>query len=155
MYAAITAFGTSLPSGVDRIIGHVTKDERNPLFVQDTPWEPRIDNGYPNVAYDPTAENGTYQMWYGDCVRGCGTQILLYANSSDGLSWTKPDLGLFDVGLVRKDLAHIGKHNNIILKGGGIGVYKDMHDGNASRRYKAFGVGCFSPTGNTGTYSLQ
>lgn len=46
-------------------------------------------------------------------------KVLLYANSSDGLTWGKPKLGLFDVGSVRKDLAHIGKANNIIMKGGG------------------------------------
>ena len=30
-----------------------TKDTKNnPLFIQDMPWEIRIDNGYPNVIYD-------------------------------------------------------------------------------------------------------
>ena len=51
------------------------------LFTQDRPWEPRLDNGYPNVIkdYTPTGEE-RWQLWYGDCVKGCGTQILLYAN---------------------------------------------------------------------------
>ena len=48
---------------------------------------------------------------------GCGTQILLYANSTDGLKWDKPNLGLFDVAEVRPDLAKFGKENNIIMKG--------------------------------------
>ena len=33
-----------------------------------------------------------------------GAQLVLFANSSDGLSWEKPELGLFDMGTVRPDL---------------------------------------------------
>jgi hypothetical protein len=80
-------------------------------------------------------------------IKGCGTQILLYANSSDGLTWEKPSLGLYDVKEVRPDLAKYGKNNNIIMKGGGLGIYKDMHDTNASRRFKCFGQGCAGASG--------
>eukprot|EP00039_Didymoeca_costata_P002400 m.59923 g.59923 ORF g.59923 m.59923 type:complete len:495 (-) comp11280_c0_seq6:124-1608(-) len=147
MFAAIALNRTNLPSGIQYVIGTVQKHAGNPLFVQDKPWEPRLDNGYPNVVYSPDDDLGAYRLWYGDCVKGCGTQILLFANSSDGLAWDKPELGLFDVGTVRPDLAHIGTKNNILLKGGGIGVYKDEHEKNASARYKAFGVGCFAKGG--------
>ena len=34
-------------------VGTPTKYEGNPLRTQDRPWEPRIDNGYPNVIHDP------------------------------------------------------------------------------------------------------
>merc|ERR1719291_1301954 len=75
--------------GVKLVIGEVRKSLHNPLFVQDKPWEPRLDNGYPNVIYDPENKDGlgTYRCFYGDCVKGCGSQILLYANSSDGIEW--------------------------------------------------------------------
>ena len=132
-------------SGVSTVIGKVEKHSSNPLFVQDKPWEPRLDNGYPNVVFEP--ETGSWRCWYGDCVKGCGSQILLYANSTDGLVWDKPDLGMFDVKEVRPDLASIGTKNNIIMKGGGLGIYKDLHDKNASRRYKCFGEGCAGATG--------
>ena len=33
-------------------IGTIRKDKRNPLFVEDKPWEPRYDNVYCNVIYD-------------------------------------------------------------------------------------------------------
>lgn len=80
----------------------------------------------PNIVFDQnnTDGQGAWRCWYGDCVKGCGSQILLYANSSDGLQWEKPDLGLFDVKEVRPDLASIGTKNNIIMKGGGLGIYK-------------------------------
>ena len=143
-HAAILLKGVEgkLPSGLSRVSGVATRSAR-PLFEQDKPWEPRLDNGYPNVV-PPDASNGAWQLWYGDCVKGCGTQILLYANSSDGLSWRKPALGLFDVGAVRPDLKAIGKENNIVLEGGGIGVYKDPAEKDEARRYKAFGPGCYS-----------
>ena len=58
------------------------------------PWEPRLDNGYPNVI-PPEPGSVEWRLYYGDCVNGCAQQILLFANSSDGLSWTKPDLGIW------------------------------------------------------------
>eukprot|EP01079_Euglenida_sp_SAG-EU17-18_P001301 gene1301-2725_t len=140
-----------------------------PHEPQDKPWEPRLDNGYPNVVPpDPSAAPGSsassWQMWYGDCVKGCGTQILLYANSSDGLEWEKPSLGQFDIGqtppyfstFLAPDtpmplcylpwpvalglLLHVGL--------GGISVYRDPHEKNVSRKYKAFGPACYP--GSTG-----
>ena len=123
----------------------------------------------PNVIYDEDNSDGQgkWRCWYGDCVSGCGTQarplsvqfdstgliclsivqILLYANSSDGLIWEKPELGLYDVKNVRKDLAQYGKANNIIMKGGGLGIYKDPHEVNSSRKFKCFGEGCAGATG--------
>ena len=88
-------------------VGTVEKHP-SPLLVQDQPWEPRLDNGYPNVI-PPSAATASWQLFYGDCVSGCGTQILLYANSTDGMVWHKPKLGLFDVGTVRPDLSYIGR----------------------------------------------
>ena len=132
-------------AGVATVIGKVQKHPSNPLFVQDRPWEPRLDNGYPNVVYEP--DTGVWRCWYGDCVKGCGSQILLYANSTDGLEWDKPELGMFDVAKVRPDLASLGTKNNIIMQGGGLGIYRDLHEQNASRRYKCFGQGCAGASG--------
>jgi len=95
----------------------------------------------------PHDGTSAWQLWYGDCVRGCGTQLLLYANSTDGLAWQKPALGLFDLTQVRPDLASIGKANNVVLEGGGIGVYRDPSETDPSRRFKAFGPGCYGAGG--------
>jgi hypothetical protein len=134
-YSILAAIST-LPPGIITKIGQISKHASNPLFNQTTPWEPRLDNGYPNII---KKSSSSYECFYGDCVSGCGKQILLYANSTDGLVWNKPNLGIYDVGQVREDLKHIGKNNNIIMNGGGIGVYYDAHETNTSQSYKAFG----------------
>ena len=45
------------PQAMENACIQVTPPEKdrvhNPLFTQDQPWEIRIDNGYPNVLYDP------------------------------------------------------------------------------------------------------
>ena len=140
-YAAIALAG-KLPDGLSRATGVASRDP-SPLFGQDKPWEPRLDNGYPNIVA-PAAEGGAWQLWYGNCVKGCATQLLLYANSTDGVAWHKPELGLFHLGTVRPDLQAIGTRNNIVLEGGGIGVYHDLTEPDAARRYKAFGPGCYT-----------
>ena len=86
-YAAIALAG-KLPDGLSRVTG-VASRSPSPLFGQDKPWEPRLDNGYPNIVA-PASEGGAWQLWYGDCVKGCSTQLLLYANSTDGVAWHKP-----------------------------------------------------------------
>jgi hypothetical protein len=78
-YASATTPSSTIPvisladrtpvKGVGMVIGTVEKHAKNPLFVQDKPWEPRLDNGYPNVVYDPTDPQGAYRCWYGDCVK--------------------------------------------------------------------------------------
>ena len=66
------------------------------VLVHDRPWEGNV-CFYHTVLYD----NGKYQMYYrgahyddiGD--RSIGSQVVCYAESDDGISWNKPDLGLF------------------------------------------------------------
>ena len=100
------------------------------LFDQDQPWEQRIDNGYPNVVYAPGDPGGDWKLWYGTCFEphNCGKQLLLFANSSDGIAWTKPHLGRYDLAAVFPALAKLGKANNIVMYGGGLGVYRDEHE---------------------------
>ena len=137
-------------------MGAPTKHVANPLFSQDLPWESppgRIDNGYPNVVPPADVRHGghTYfQLWYGTLAYD-GTrhrQLLCYAVSKDGIHWEKPELGIFDLDSAGiPPLAGFGKANNIIVEGGGIGVYRDPHDPDPARRYKAIGPGCWlSPT---------
>ena len=139
-HAAIAAIDLSRPHpGVALAVGTVVKHPA-PLFQQDTPWETRIDNGYPNAMRSPS---GTWRLFYGTCEKSCSSQLLLYANSSDGITWHKPSLGLFDLGKVRPDLKAIGKENNILLQGGGIGIFEDIDATAPSRRFIAFGPGCY------------
>jgi hypothetical protein len=158
--AAISIMAT-LGDGLSLGIGTMKKSPHNPLFGQDTPWEPRLDNGYPNIVppapgvkdgakEEPKGREASWQLWYGDCVQGCNSQIVLYANSTDGIHWEKPSLNLFDVSTVRPDLKHIGKANNIVMKGGGVGVFRDDHEQDLTRRYKALGEACYLRQGDGG-----
>ena len=136
-----------LPPGIDIVLGRVSK-HKVPLFGQDRPWEPRLDNGYANVAYDPSDPHGRWRLWYGGCIGPddalCATQTLSYARSDDGLVWEKPSLGAFDLSsaLLRPKIsvrvARAGKQiktrNNIILQCAGCGVLK------SEGRFQAVGV---------------
>jgi len=131
--------------------GTVKKNENNPLFVEDKPWEPRYDNMYPNVIYDE--EEKLYKCWYCPFIVDRKTtstpvekrnpesrrymnpsgreEALLYATSKDGIHWEKPQLGIVEF--------HRSKKNNIVCRGlGGSGVIKDQRDPDPKRRYKAF-----------------
>ena len=77
----------------------------------------------------------------------------MYANSTDGLRWRKPDLGIYDATnhfpAIPKAEA---KQNNIVMYGGGLGVFKDAHETNPALRYKIAGgspAGCYSASGAT------
>jgi len=146
-------------------VGTVHKDEHNPLFGEDRPWEPRFDNPYCTFIYDE--EKKIYKCWYslfiksgprGDFPgeglapekrawvnwregrRGCG---VCYATSEDGIHWEKPDLGVVEFQGSRK--------NNIVIKyTHGVTVIKDRHETDPEKRYKAIhgeGAVWFSPDG--------
>eukprot|EP01043_Picozoa_sp_COSAG02_P037712 COSAG02_NODE_2850_length_7897_cov_2.970633_7_plen_568_part_00 len=135
-YAAISIVA-QMEGDVQRVIGHTTKHSSNPLFVQDTPQESRIDNGYPNVV--PPSSDGrdaAWQLWYGTC--GVANQAILYANSTDGLMWQKPSLGRVTFG----PKGNGSKQNNIVMIGPGTGVFRDEHAADPSQRYVAFGTFC-------------
>ena len=93
------------PYLIDRLDGASLKlHEPQPAgtaIKYDRPWEGR------GCAYITVLEDdGVYRMYYrgspGDCP-----EVTCYAESADGIEWTKPDLGLFDV-LGTRD-------NNVIL----------------------------------------
>ncbi len=137
---------------VELTVGVVQKDENNPLFREDKPWEPRFDNPYSSIVFDE--EEKIYKCWYsiftrsggrGDFpgeglpsekrarvdwregVRGFG---LCYATSKDGIHWEKPELGLIDFGG--------SKQNNIVIEySHGVAVIKDRHETDPQKLYKA------------------
>ena len=144
-------------SGVGIVLGSVQKHPKNPLFGEDyfaipsRPWETRFDNVYPSMVLDP--DFGLFRVWYfsfltdsdmadiplaerpfrtyGSPVREDG---LLYAESRDGITWSKPELGLIEF--------QGGTANNIVMstESHGIhsgGVLLDEHETDPVRRYKA------------------
>ena len=86
--------------GVMRRLVAPAKDERNPVFEPETPWE---STGvlYPSVWCEP--DNGLWRMWY-----STREGIVCYAESDDGVSWHRPELGRIEY--------HGTKANNIVLE---------------------------------------
>ena len=143
------------------------KEEANPLFGEEKPWEQRFDNLYPNVIFD--SDDELYKCWYSpfivdtpavgmalaerqstkyveppNSIREMG---VCYATSGDGITWDKPELGIVEYEGSTK--------NNIVLRGPhGSGVLKDREEKDSARRYKMLtsvpgeGMGVsFSPDG--------
>ena len=130
------------------VLGQVTKEPQNPLFIEDKSWEVRYDNLYANVIFDQA--DRLFKCWYNPFImdevydqvppearptttyksqkREMG---ICYATSRDGVAWEKPDLGIIEF--------NGSSANNIVLRHiHGAGVYRDLHDPDPQRRYKAF-----------------
>jgi len=130
------------------MVGTVIKHPGNPLFGEDTPWEIRFDNLYGNVILDE--KDNLYKCWYSPFIvdhssremtldqrkqkkyrppRGREMGIC-YATSEDGITWTKPALGLAEY--------EGDDQNNIVWRGPhGAGIFKDKYEKDPLRRYKA------------------
>ncbi|MBS4208676.1 hypothetical protein [Bacillus sp. FJAT-50079] len=135
-------------------VNKIQKDtENNPLFGEEffgnpaKRWEVRYDNSYPNVIYDPkykiyrcyytlftydeSAENTSLKERASTDYIPTGSRItsLCYAESKDGIEWTKPNLGLVDF--------EGNKENNILFRyAHGTGVFLDEEELDPKKRYK-------------------
>jgi len=110
---------------------------REIAIEHDAPWE-GAGSGYHTVFRD----GDLYRMYYRGSKLGVengklkeGPQVYCYAESRDGITFSKPDLGLFE---------HEGsKQNNIILTGLGTHNFAPFLDANpdcpAASRFKALG----------------
>lgn len=99
-----------------------------PVIRPDRPWEGNSALIFGSALYD--RDDGIFKIWY-----HCGGGHVAYAESSDGISWRKPELDV-----VVKD----GKRTNIVIERGNFGLFyeifgviKDNEDPDPSRRYKA------------------
>lgn len=138
-------------------LGSVNKPQANPLFGEDKPWERRYDNLYANVIYDE--EEQVYKCWYSPFIvsnSSLGMSIqerketaytkhkqemgICYATSKDGISWDKPELGLVEYdGNTANNILWRGDLDTGVPQRGphGTGIFKDTHDPDPKRRYKA------------------
>ncbi len=101
------------PHGVELRVEPAGKS--GPILEADRPWEQGADPGWVQVMED----EGRYRMWYGIGTEG-EPDAICYAESEDGLAWTKPELGLFEVGG--------SSANNVVWQGRGavhFSVFKD------------------------------
>jgi len=123
-------------SGTKRVLNPAKRFAGNPVIKQDKPWETAL--GWVTVYRDP--KSGKYQLWYQGYAGGRAHKksdrcVVCYAESSDGIHFTKPNLGLFPFNEI--------KETNIVLiaNGGysdryGNAVVFDPLDKNPARRYK-------------------
>ena len=123
-------------SGTRRVLNQPVRHPQNPLITEDKPWELAI--GWTSVHRD--SKTGRYQLWY-QAYAGKRAQLkthectVCYAESDDGVTFTKPSLGLFDF--------NDQKSTNIVLIGSGVlgdrycnSVIVDPRDPDPARRYK-------------------
>jgi len=123
--------------GLELVQARLEKHPANPLLVIDRPWERQGILNYVAILHDE--EEGLYRMWYqilGRTAEGVNRSHCLYAQSSDGVRWEKPALGLVDF--------QGSKENNILFldpneRPRGTPVYwvvKDYAEPDPGRRFK-------------------
>ena len=110
------------PEGVQLRVEAAAKSA--PMLVADRPWELK------SLAWAQVMEDGgLYRMWYGVSGSAPGTEPrLCYAESDDGMSWRKPELGLIEMDG--------SAANNLVLHGPGANhfhVFKDPTSPPAAR----------------------
>lgn len=131
------------------------------------PWEVRYDNMQPNVFLDNGTFKLWYSSSLtcqaSNDTRGtkddaCGTKgywpcsgvvapkigpkgrlwALMYAESKDGIEWTKPALGVVSDSSTTQNRSEFAANNIVLLGTDGCGIMVDNH-GPAAQRYKLFG----------------
>lgn len=123
---------------------------REVVLVTDKPWE-----GNTSAYYAIFEDEGVYRMYYRGshyderAGRAAHREVTCYAESRDGIHWTKPELGLFEFDG--------SKANNIVWDGIGTHCFtpfKDTRPGcPPEARYKAISRG--RPQGKKGLYVFQ
>jgi hypothetical protein len=122
-------------AGTRRVLEKPVRHAQNPVITEDKPWEMAI--AWTSVHRDKA---GKYQLWY-QAYAGKRAQlkthecVVCYAESADGITFTKPNLGLFDF--------NGEKNTNIVLIGSGLygdrycnSVIVDAKEPDAAKRYK-------------------
>jgi hypothetical protein len=124
LFAGLLAFSSGLSWGAeniggaqqllidDRIVASVGSAKRvfkqavkrGPLLSASTAWETKRSLAYPTVRREGA---NSWKMWY-RAGTPAGERAICYAISTDGVSWTKPKLGIYP---------HNGGNNNIVLIG--------------------------------------
>lgn len=123
--------------GTLRRVVQLKRHSVDPVIPPDKPWESML--GWTSVYRDP--KTGKHQLWYQAYqARRVEDKVLknvvCYAESDDGITWTKPNLGLIPF--------YEEKNTNIVLVGekGGYGerycnsVVVDPRDPDPNKRYK-------------------
>ena len=113
----------------------VLPEPQEVVFETGEPWEGNT-SGYYTVFQDGDLYRMIYRGWQHDeKMKATHREVTCYAESKDGIHWTKPKLGLFDW--------NGSKDNNIVWLSPGTHNFTAFRDANpaarAESRYKAFG----------------
>ncbi len=123
-------------AGTKRVLHQPVRHEGNPVIAETKPWELAI--GYCSVYRDP--DSGKHQLWYQSYAGNRANDptrrvVVCYAESDDGVAWSKPDLGLFDFnGAGETNIVLVGNGGRSVNYGAAVVV--DPQDGDPARRYK-------------------
>ena len=145
--------------GVERVFHQLTKHSAEPIIVADQPWEGRSAIIGPYVYGTVRVEDDRFRLWYQLLYQG---NHVGYAESSDGIRWQKPRLGL---------VRHEGHDTNLVVSAFQPEAFAGVHCHNPSvifrsretdpsRRYALYGFDsasggprvAFSPNGTNWTY---
>lgn len=88
-----------------RVFHAAQKCDANPVIRAERPWEAGTPFGGPYIYGTVLWDEGRLRMWYHCQV--AGVYLNPYAESSDGIHWTRPDLGIVDFDGSKK--------NNLVL----------------------------------------
>lgn len=136
-----------------RVFHSLKQHSANPVLKADQPWETGRKASGPYVYGTVMREGGRLRIWCQGLNKG---NHVGYAESDDGIRWTKPELGLIDFNGSKK--------NNLVLSdwqttdtGGAChnpGVIRNPREAAPDRRYALFG---FDKTtgGVRGAYSAD
>ncbi|MFT5465365.1 MAG: hypothetical protein ACI8UO_000459 [Verrucomicrobiales bacterium] len=126
-----------LIAGIDGDAGQqlLRPDPKEVVLVTDSAWEGNT-SGYYGVFRDGDTYKMVYRGWrHDEKMKATHPEVTCYAESTDGIKWTKPNLGLFEW--------EGSKENNIIWLGPGCHNFTAILDENpdapADARFKALG----------------
>ena len=81
--------------GLQRVFHAAEKHPGNPIIPAERPWEQMGPYPGPDIYGSVLWDEGKLRMWY-RCYTP--TQLVCYAESLDGIHWTKPNLGVCQLG---------------------------------------------------------
>lgn len=123
----------------------------SPVIIPEKPWETERVYTYGSAYKNPRSNN--YTMWYMSRMHAGADKkdkrltdtpdLVLYAESSDGVHWEKPELGLYEFDGSNRNNIVAGLHSPSVLI--------DDTEPEKNRRYKMLGFG--SRQGQRGYYT--
>jgi hypothetical protein len=113
----------------------ILPEPKEVVFETGEPWEGNT-SGYYTLFRDGDLYRMIYRGWqHDDLKKAAHEEVTCYAESKDGIHWTKPNLGLFEWAG--------SKENNIVWLGAGTHNFTAFRDENPAApdqlRFKAFG----------------